>query len=111
MTPAQRAAARRRIAQALADIDRLLPGTVTMRTGPCGKTACRCHGDPPQLHGPFISWTRKVAGKTVTRILSPQQWADYQSWFDNARRAKALLSDLEALSLQQVDDDPRWGAK
>ena len=52
-----------------------------------------------------------MAGKTVTRILSPQQWADYQSWFDNARRAKALLSELEALSLQQVDDDPRWGAK
>ncbi|MGH9184470.1 MAG: DUF6788 family protein [Acidimicrobiales bacterium] len=38
-----------------AEIDRPLPGTVTVRTGPCGKPTCRCHADPPQLHGPPTS--------------------------------------------------------
>jgi hypothetical protein len=103
--------ARSRIARALAEIDHVLPGTVTVRLGPCGKSTCRCHADPPQLHGPYISWTRKVDGKTVTRLLSEQQWADYRPWFENSKRLKALVAELEALSLQAVDNDPRWPQK
>jgi hypothetical protein len=63
--------------------------------------------DPPRLHGPYWSWTRKVANKTVTRYLSDEQWADYQSWFDNARRLRALVAELEAVCLQVVEADPR----
>jgi hypothetical protein len=111
VTPAQRRAARRRIARALADIDRLLPGTVTVRTGPCGKPTCRCHADPPQLHGPYIAWTRKIDGKTITRLLTPEQWTDYQDWFANSRRLKALVAELEALSLDELDNDHRWRTK
>lgn len=111
MTSAQRRSARRRIAKALAEIDRLLPGTVTIREGRCGKPACRCHAEPARLHGPYISWTRKVDGKTVTRLLSEQQWADYRGWFDNARRLKKLVAELEALSIEEVDGDPRWRTK
>lgn len=103
-TPAQ---ARRRITKTLAGIDRVLPGTVTVRLGPCGKPACRCHGEPPQLHGPYISWTRKVDGKTVTRLFSEQEWTDYQSWFDNAKRIKQLIAELEELSLREVDTKHR----
>jgi hypothetical protein len=102
---------RARISQALADIDHILPGTVTTRLGPCGKPACRCHADPPELHGPYISWTRKVAGKTVTRLLTEQQWSDYRTWFENSKRVKQLIAELETLSLQEVDADPRWSAK
>lgn len=101
------ATARKRIGKALAEIDRVLPGTVTVRLGPCGKAACRCRRKPPQLHGPYISWTRKVDGKTVTRLLTEQQWADYRPWFENSKRLKELVAELEALSLQEVDDDPR----
>lgn len=105
---AKAAQARERIAKALSGIDHVLPGTVTVRVGPCGKSTCRCHADPPQLHGPYISWTRKVNGRTVTRLLSDDQWTDYRSWFENSKRIKALVAELEALSLQEVDDDPRW---
>lgn len=38
-----------------------------------GTPGCRCKADPPQLHGPYWQWTRKVAGKTVT--LPPPQSA------------------------------------
>ena len=67
--------------------------------------------DPPQPHPPFYSWTRKVNGKTVTRRLSADQLRDYQPWFDNARRLRALTTDLEDLSLRVLSHDPRWGRK
>jgi hypothetical protein len=39
----------------------------------CGHRGCRCHADPPRMHGPYHQWTRKKDGKTATRILT----ADY----------------------------------
>jgi hypothetical protein len=106
-TPGQRARARR-IARQLAQIGFALPGTLTERLTRCGKPNCRCHSDPPVLHGPYHQWTRKAGGKTVTRLLSDDQLADYQDWFDNQRRLRCLIAELEALSLAIADADPRW---
>ena len=50
-----------------------LPGILTVRAYACGKPGCRCHADPPRLHGPYAEWTRKIAGKTVTRRLTPAE--------------------------------------
>jgi hypothetical protein len=90
---------RKRLAAALAEIDFLLPGSIVVRHTRCGKPDCRCKAQPPVLHGPYIQWTRKLAGKTVTRTLSPQQLQRYQSGFDNARRMRQILAELEALSI------------
>jgi hypothetical protein len=109
-TPAQRAQAAA-IAAAIAKIGFALPGTLTERPMRCGHPTCRCHADPPQLHGPYHQWTRKVAGKTVTRFLTDDQLADYGGWFDNQRRLRALLAELEELSLAIVEADPRWKNK
>ena len=81
-----------------------LPGTLTSRYMRCGKKTCRCKADPPQLHGPYLHWTRTVAGKTLTRTLTPEQAARYQPWFDNARRHREHLAELEARSLQAFHD-------
>jgi hypothetical protein len=97
----------RRIAKALGALGFVLPGTLTRRRTRCGNAGCRCHADPPQLHGPYWWWTRKVGTKTVTRLLTDEQAADYQPWFDNARRARELLAELEALGLGVVEADPR----
>lgn len=96
------------IKEELAALGPCLPGSVVVRTGRCGKEACKCRATPPRLHGPFRSWTRKVANKTVTRLLSEDQLADYQALFDNHRRLKELVHELEELSLEIVDTDPRW---
>ena len=108
-TPAQRARAARLAAQ-IAELTAgfILPGTLTERMTRCGYPRCRCRADPPQLHGPYHQWTRKINGKTVTRILSDDQLADYQPWFDNQRRLHALITELEALSQEIADADPRW---
>jgi hypothetical protein len=54
-----------------------------VRSYACGKRRCRCHGDPPVLHGPDAEWTRKIGGKTVTRRLSDAELAAWQPFFDN----------------------------
>ena len=85
-----------------------LPGTLADRLTRCGHPNCRCHADPPQLHGPYHQWTRKKNGKTATRILSDEQLADYGPWFDNCRRLRELIAELEELSLAITETDPRW---
>ena len=60
------------------------------------------------LHGPYHQWTRKKDGKTATRILTDDQLADYGPWFDNHRRLRELIAELEELSLAIAEADPRW---
>jgi hypothetical protein len=101
-SPAQQAA-RDRIAAGLAATGYALPGTLTIRAYPCGKTGCRCHADPPRLHGPYAEWTRKIGGKTVTRRLTPAQLAEYQPLFANAKKLRSLLTELQDLTLQIIE--------
>jgi len=101
-SPAQRAA-RDRIAAQLAQAGFALPGSLIVRAYACGKPGCRCHADPPRLHGPYAEWTRKIGGKTITRRLTPRQLAEYQPLFDNAKKLRALLSELQDLTLQIIE--------
>jgi len=103
-SPAQRAA-RDKIAAGLARAGFALPGTLTVRAYACGKQNCRCHADPPRLHGPYAEWTRKISGKTVTRRLTPRELAEYQPLFGNAKKLRALLAELQDLTLQIIDED------
>lgn len=106
--------AERRRHEILEEIARLgfcLPGSVVDRTSRCGNPNCACHADPARRHGPYRSWTRKVAGKTVTRRLSDDQLDRYQDWFDNDRRLRALVSELEQLSAGFVERAEGWGTK
>jgi hypothetical protein len=105
-SPAQQAA-RDRIAAELAAAGFALPGTLTVRSYACGKPSCRCHADPPRLHGPYAEWTRKIGGKTVTRRLTPAELAEYQPLFDTAKKLRALLAELQDLTLQIIGADSR----
>ncbi len=96
-------ATRRGLANQLAEIDGVLPGSVVVRRMRCGKGGCACHDDPPTLHGPYIQWTRAIGGRTVTRYLSEKELARYQPWFDNARRLKDIVAKLEVASLHTLE--------
>jgi hypothetical protein len=106
LIPEQRAEARH-IAKEIARVGFVLPGTILERRLSCTHDGCHCHGDPPQLHGPYWYWTRKVNAKTVSRMLSPEQVQDYQPWIENERRLRALVHELEQIGLDIVDTDPR----
>jgi uncharacterized protein YjiS (DUF1127 family) len=110
-TPAQQARAAAiaaEITARLASTGFALPGTLADRMTRCGRANCRCHADPPRLHGPYHQWTRKKNGRTATRILTDEQLADYGPWFDNHRRLRELVAELEELSLDIAEADPRW---
>ena len=106
-TPAQQARAKA-IAAEIAALGFALPGTLADRMTRCGRPNCGCHADPPRLHGPYHQWTRKKNGRTATRILDDDQLADYAPWFDNHRRLRELIAELEELSLAITEADPRW---
>ena len=101
-TRGQRARAAR-IAAELASLGLALPGTLIERHVRCGKPGCRCHADPPVLHGPYWQWTRKTGGKTITRLVPDDQLDDYRQWLDNDRRLRALIAELEDLTLAIAD--------
>lgn len=102
----QQAAARARIAAGLAETGFALPGTLSLQTYRCGKANCRCRADPARPHGPYALWTRKLEAKTVTRRLSASQLADYQPLFDNAKRLRTFVAELQGLTLAIVEARP-----
>ncbi|MDQ3246738.1 MAG: hypothetical protein M3Q52_07600 [Pseudomonadota bacterium] len=99
------------LTEQIATIGFCLPGTLTARHTRCSSPGCRCRQDPPARHGPYHSWTRKIAGKTTTRTLTPDQAQRYEPWFNNARQLRALSTELEALSLQIATQAEGWGKK
>ncbi len=97
---------RHKITAEIAALGLPLPGSLVERRTRCGNTRCRCHADPPQLHGPYLTWTRKVDNKTITRTLSPEQADHLRPLLDNARRLRELVTELETLALGHVHKEP-----
>jgi hypothetical protein len=98
----------RQIAEEIAGLGPCLPGSLVERTTRCGSPRCRCRSDPSQLHGPYPSWIRKVGAKTFTRTLSPAQLERYRPLFDNTKRLRELISELETLSAEAVEQAEGW---
>jgi hypothetical protein len=103
-TPAQRLAdyerRYRELAEQLAGIGLISQGSVTRRFTYCASPGCRCHGDPPQPHGPYWQWTTKVGGKTVTRRLSPEEAKLYNEWIANDRKMRKLITQMRQVAAQ-----------
>ncbi len=79
-------------------------GTLVLRHMRCGRRSCRCHDDPPQLHGPYWQWSyRPTGGKTVSRQVSERQAALYREWIANRRRLIALIDQMEEVSRQAAE--------
>jgi hypothetical protein len=96
------------ILRELAEIGHALPGSIVRRSTACGKPGCRCQADPPILHGPYLSWIRKSDGRAITRKLTPEQEQRYRPWFDNTRRLQELVAELQALSVQAIENAEGW---
>lgn len=95
----------------IAKVGFCLPGSLVERTTRCGNLGCACQSDPARRHGPYPSWTRRVGGKTVTKTLNAKQAERYRPYFDNSRRLKALIDELEELSVQAVTHAEGWNTK
>ncbi len=87
----------------VSDVGPLRRGSVVRRFMPCGKQGCRCQGTPPQLHGPYYQWTRKLRGKTVTVRLTEQEAQRIRAWIQNGRQLDTIVTEMEKLSLRMTD--------
>lgn len=108
--PSEVDAEQRRIVEELGQLGFTLPGTISVRTVTCGRATCRCASDPDQRHGPYIQWSRTVKGRTVNKMLTPQQLERYQPWIDNGRRLRDLAHQLETLSIEAVHAAEGWNS-
>ena len=89
-----------------------LPGTISARRLRCGNPRCRCRDqERDQRHGPYHYWTRKISGKTASKLLSPEQAERYRPWLANDKRLHDLVRELEALSIQAAEQAEGWGEK
>ena len=88
----------RELAAQLAEIGLISAGSITRRYTHCATPGCKCHGDPPQPHGPYYQWTAKVKGKTVTRRLNAEEAKLYQEWIDNDRNMRRVIAEMRQVA-------------
>lgn len=93
----------RELAAQVGEIGWCAVGSVVERYTYCGKPGCRCQADPPQPHGPYYQLTRKIAAKTVTRRLSPDEAASYKQWVANDHRLRQIVAEIEQVSAQAIE--------
>jgi hypothetical protein len=101
--------ARQRLVEFLTQGDHVLPGSLVERTMRCGKANCRCHAEPPELHGPYLQWSYTRENKRFTRWLNAEQEGRYRPRIDAARQLRELVSDLERLEIRSVEREQGWG--
>ncbi len=87
----------------IGDLGFIATGSVIERYTTCTAAGCRCHADPPQRHGPYHQYTRKVAGKTVTIRLTPEQAERYAEHIANRRRLDELITAMQDISAKARD--------
>jgi hypothetical protein len=95
--------AEKRREEIVTEISRLglaVPGSITERMTRCQRAGCHCKADPPQLHGPYPTWTRRVNGTTITRTLHDEDTEQLRNCLDTHRRLRQLLTELEIVSAQ-----------
>jgi hypothetical protein len=84
----------------LAQIGITLPGSLTSRTTRCQRPGCHCHADPPTLHGPYPTWTRKTGPRSITKTLTAEDAERLRPYFAAHRRLRQLIAELEAVSIE-----------
>jgi hypothetical protein len=83
----------------IAEVGFTCEGSLVERYTTCNNPNCRC-ADPDQRHGPYRQLSWKEHGKTVSKLLSPEDAALYREWIDNRRRLEAALEEMRDLSRQ-----------
>ena len=69
----------------------------------CGKSGCACANDKLARHGPYLVWTRKVDGKTITRTLSELQAKECRRAIENLQRLEEVVDKMKTVSAQAIE--------
>jgi hypothetical protein len=91
----------------VAEIGRLgitAPGSITTRSTRCQTPGCRCRAEPPQLHGPYPTWIRRIDGKTITRTLHGDELERLRPLLAANHRLRELINQLQAVSAEMAEE-------
>ena len=70
----------------------------------CGNSKCICHKDKSKRHGPYNIWTKKIKGKTVTKLLTDEQAILCRECIKNMREIENILNQMKELSTDFILD-------
>ena len=79
------------------------PGSMGPRFRKCGKSYCHCARDGSNGHGPSWSLTRKVEGKTVTKIIPISAVEQTKEKLDEFHRFNETVGKLVETSVLICD--------
>lgn len=85
----------------------VLPGSIVERSTRCQRSGCRCRADPPHLHGPYPTWMHQQDGRQVTKTLSAEEAQRLRPLIEADRRLRALVAELESLTVAELANDAR----
>jgi hypothetical protein len=86
----------------LVDIDFIWGGSIQSQWLTCGTASCACHRDPHARHGPYLYWTSKEAGRTVSRLLHSPEAELLSEWVANRRQVDRTVREMKRLSQKAV---------
>jgi hypothetical protein len=92
----------RALAAQLAEIGFIWGGSIQRQWLTCGTASCACHRDPRARHGPYLYWTSKQAGRTVSRLLHSPEAELLSEWVANRRRLERIVRQMKGLSQKAV---------
>jgi hypothetical protein len=88
----------RGLAAQLARVGFIWGGSIQTQWIRCGKAGCACAHDTEQRHGPYVYWTTKKEGRTVTRLLHSPEAEILAEWVRNRREVDRILLKMKSLS-------------
>jgi hypothetical protein len=73
-------------------------GSIQTQWVRCGKPGCACAENPENRHGPYVYWTTKKQGRTVTRLLHSPEAEVLAEWVKNRQEVDRILQEMKQLS-------------
>ena len=91
---------RKELTQQMASGGEILKGSLIQRFTVCGRPGCRCLQG--EKHGPYL-YASIFDGKQSRQVYVPQTMeAEVRRWSKNYQRLSEIISELSALSVQQI---------
>jgi len=78
----------------LCKLEIAIPGTIHIQYRKCGKSNCRCHQSPDQMHGPYYLWYRKIDGKLYTSVIDENDLQLFNEMIDNRGKIEMLTTEM-----------------
>jgi|ERR1700674_438607 len=101
--PSDAADRARQISDRVAQPRPMRRGSVSERYVKCSKPGCPCAESAEARHGPYFSWTRKIAGRTHSRFLTPEQAEKVRQQIAAGHAFRADIENLWEVCEQWAD--------